>query len=324
MIYARITELSQIESLQPAPPDVKEISPEISQDTQKEKSPTQVEASTIDSRGLKSQTNITEGVESNDNLSTDLVAKFKSEWCSHIDNDTKGFFTFKDIATGDLCLAPDIIISNILKFQPYQGIMKNLLDLSNEYSLVSFILDSSESERISNKDYQFKYAELTVLTDIKKIYLSKFTMGVCPEDKTNSLNEGNSFRKAIESKYGKIDGSVSESEVQNELVYGGENKRKQIIQEAQDYDTKALISLLDAKVKSISKDLVNTLFWDKDGQKALLITKNIDMSEMCGTDDYFIFVYNPSVRLVELFDKERKAEDAAQQKYQQNAITPKF
>ncbi len=323
MIYARITEPSQIESLQPA--DVKEIPPEISQETQKEKSPTQVEASTIDSRGLKSQTNITERVESNDIVSTELIAKFKSEWCNHIDNDTKGFFMFKDLATGDLCLAPDIVLSNILKFEPYQGIMKNILDLSNESSLLSFNFDdSSKSERISNKDYQFKYAELTVLTDIKKIYLSKFTMGVCPEDKTNSLNEGNSFRKAIESKYGKIDGSVSESEVQNELVYGGENKRKQIIQEAQDYDTKALISLLDAKVKSIPKDLVNTLFWDKDGQKALLIGKNIDMSEMCGTDDYFIFVYNPSVRLVELFDKERKAEDAAQQKYQQNAITPKF
>lgn len=272
---------------------------------------------------------------SNDNLSTDLIAKFKSEWCKNIDNESKGLFTYKNLATGDLCLAPEIVISNILKLKNTNT--ENTLDAFNNINQSqAFLFDHALSDLISNEDYHFIAASFLVFPNIKKIYLSSFTIGVCPEDPTNSLNEDNSFRKALETKYGKTDGSISEYDARNQelnqLKSSQKEQGKQAITvkeavKARDYGDG--LKVVDSLTSNIPKDLINTIFWNKDEQLALSVASMSSEGfghrlSGCNSTNFFYFGYLPSIKLVTLITKEEKAQIETQQKYQKNANTPKF
>ena len=250
-----------------------------------------------------------------------LVAKFKAEWCKDVDTATKGKFAYKGLSSGDLCLVPEILLSNILSKSNFSTIKINsVINLSDSSAR---IIDS-----ISNKDYQFVAAALIVYPNIKKIYLSVFALLTCAEDNTNSLNEGNSFRKALENKYGKIDSFISAYNQQKENT---ENMRKLqnnaknqaiTVQEAQRArDFKATINNMDSIANSTSKDDVSQISWNTDGQSAFLVTSG---SHFNCPGRGFQFVFDSSPKFYEFAEKQDKLALDAQKKHEATAEVPKF
>lgn len=272
------------------------------------------------------------GANDDEIVTNDLVSQFKSVWCKNIDNETRSVYKYKDLSSGDICSLPDIFISNLMK------IGKNYLDGLNQIqSPVSMELDSSSLEIISNNDYRFRRAVLAIIPATKKNYIATFVVGVCPEDSTNSLNDGNSFRKALENKYGKIDGVITEKDVKEREA---ESYRKMqqsrasaaiTVKEAK--DARALdraATMLEEVANNEPNDVINSVFWNVDGKTSMMVTKMSaadvfhEKLDGCNSENYFHFIYMPSPKLADLLLKADKANSESTQKHSENALTPKF
>jgi len=271
------------------------------------------------------------------NISSESISNFKAVWCKDVDLSTKGKYAYKELSSGDLCLAPEIVISNILKIESGLRDGQSLIDTFGRLTdPLSFDLSNYALEQMSNKDYLFRSVKLLVYPDIKKIYIALFVVGVCPQDATNSLNEGNSFRKSLETKYGNIDGSLSEYDVQNQQM----NQLKS----AQQTQSNQAITVLEAKkareygnglnmiskvTSNIPKDMINSVFWNQDGQQVFLVsTKSSEgfgtRLKDCESTNYFHFIYGTSPKLVEFIGKQTKLEADAKKKHEETAAVPKF
>lgn len=126
------------------------------------------------------------------------VKAFRDIWCKSIDSSVSGPIDFKGIKTGDLCQVPDELISaieNKLKRskQPY------------EWMTQPKVLKEGGTLAVQNVvagDKGFFAIALIIDPFKEKVYLGSFTGLICAADATNSLNQNNPFRKALEGKYG--------------------------------------------------------------------------------------------------------------------------
>jgi len=131
---------------------------------------------------------------------------FRDIWCKSTNTSVSGTIDFKGIKTGDLCLAPDDLISAIestLKTsrQPFEW-MTTPKVLQEGGTLIV--------KNVQQGDSGFFAIAIIIDPFVEKAYIGSFTGLICAADSTNSLNEDNPFRKALESKYGKPSSAVTE------------------------------------------------------------------------------------------------------------------
>ena len=123
-----------------------------------------------------------------------LIPQFRAIWCKSIDTSANGPIDYKGVRVGDLCQAPDDLIAALL------NIAKPLLELVTPNAFQEgnvFLIDNLVAgEKI------FKRFALMINPYKGKVYIASFSGLICASDSTNNLNEGNPFRKALESKYG--------------------------------------------------------------------------------------------------------------------------
>jgi hypothetical protein len=132
-------------------------------------------------------------------ISIDSAKIFRDIWCKSTNSTTSGSIDFKGIKTGDLCNAPDDLITAIedrLKKsrQPF------------EWMSQSKILKEGGTLIVKNvKAGEKAFFAIAIIIDpfLEKAYIGSYSGLICAADSTNSLNEDNPFRKALESKYGK-------------------------------------------------------------------------------------------------------------------------
>lgn len=130
---------------------------------------------------------------------------FRSIWCKSIDKKSMGTFEVKGVRTGDLCATTDDFINALEKtiakaHNPYEWIRKP--KALSEGGLLR--VDNIVTENIAMR-------QVTILIDpfSEKVYLGNFVALVCASDLSNSLDAGNPFRRALETKYG-IGKTISE------------------------------------------------------------------------------------------------------------------
>jgi len=103
----------------------------------------------------------------------------------------------------------------------------------------------------------------------EKVYLGSFTGLICAADATNSLNQNNPFRKALEGKYGSPASAYTEYDQLkaqiDELENQNSNARKQAItvkeaKNARDVDN--MLPTLKGMLKAANKEAILSLTWD--------------------------------------------------------------
>lgn len=268
----------------------------------------------------------------NNNSSSNLISEFRAEWCKDVDTATKGKYVYKDIAPGDFCLVPESVLLKFLNITPYPYPSKLLmLDFLKTIDKDrGFTLLPAWFEAMSNNDYQFTAATIDVIK--KKIYLSSFSIGVCPQDVANSLAVGNSFRTSLEKKYGKVDSSLSVyDKTQNDLnSLRNEQKNKKIItvKEAKDArDFKSDMEVASNAMESlIPKDQIFTIQWYAVDDIPGLTIEAVDNSRLngCSSEKFFKFHFSPSTKFIELVINQAKSNADLEKKHEATADVPKF
>lgn len=193
------------------------------------------------------------------------VKAFRDIWCKSIDSSVSGPIDFKGIKTGDLCQVPDELISaieNKLKRskQPY------------EWMTQPKVLKEGGTLAVQNVvagDKGFFAIALIIDPFKEKVYLGSFTGLICAADATNSLNQNNPFRKALEGKYGSPASAYTEYDQLkaqiDELENQNSNARKQAItvkeaKNARDVDN--MLPTLKGMLKAANKEAILSLTWD--------------------------------------------------------------
>jgi hypothetical protein len=128
------------------------------------------------------------------------IADFKKKWCQNVDKSTISPVEFRDIRTGDGCLLPDAVIVATLK-----KIKEARIDVMNLQAPIVYQLQNIEAGEL-----KFPLIKLVFAPRDNKFYVGLFNALICPASELNSLSESNSFRTALEAKYGKPSSVLTE------------------------------------------------------------------------------------------------------------------
>ena len=281
------------------------------------------------------------------NLPTNVSQSFRSLWCKSIDTTANSPFDFKGIRVGDLCQVPDDVIVSLesrLKKnnQPYEWmtqpkvlnagisiVTNNLIAGDKTFLLFSIILDP--------------YNE--------KAYLASFTGLICAAHATNSLNNDNPFRKALENKYGlpastyteyeQVKAQIDELEAQNNRA----TNQAITVREAKNArDVNNMLPALRSMLASSDKNNIISLTWDYEkgnklrpfGMATVTQANPTDITDAGGCpiktrqgrdfdQNYGFQVGFTGTQSIQAIGRNIDARNLAKQKEQvQNAPAPKF
>lgn len=203
--------------------------------------------------------------ESSNYSSTDTAASFRAAWCKKVDTRTTGKINYRGVGVGDMCLAPD---SFIVALKDRMSALK----VPVEWFADPKSLTESLSYTISNFVYEDKkILKISIAIDPSsgKVYIGSFTGLLCAADPSNSLDNGNSFRIALETKYGPPSLIQTEYEVLNQQAkeleeVNNQARKKQItVAEAKQIrENESSIETFKQLAKRVDKNLVRTLGWD--------------------------------------------------------------
>lgn len=125
---------------------------------------------------------------------------FKNIWCASTDKSLNGPFDYNGMRPGDLCVQPEEIIDKLF--------------------IDGFAVIDPKSPRISTtvdyfktKNFLLETVEIVYHPSAKKIYITSFDGAICKSDKNNTLNDGNNFRIALQSKYGRPSNQLTSFDV---------------------------------------------------------------------------------------------------------------
>lgn len=200
------------------------------------------------------------------------VDAFKKAWCTNIDKSVSSPFDYKGVVTGDLCLAPDDLILAIHKRsieakEPAEWMTNASLHSDSKVYTYPKVIAGDK-----------KFSKLVILTDsnAKKAYLGSINGLICAADASNSLSEGNSFRTALDAKYGKPSEVVSEYDVLKAQIDDLENRNKSASQNAitvreakNARDVNAQLPLLKSALAATDKKAITTIIWDFDKSRPI-------------------------------------------------------
>lgn len=131
---------------------------------------------------------------------TNSVAAFRERFCKSIDATVSPppNFSYRDISTGDICKFPNEVLSEIIRFST-----KAKVDIVAHPGGTITLTSGPHQGRIISGDYKFQELFLVVNQFTSKVYVGNMELIVCREDSSNSMDEGSSFRKALDQKFGK-------------------------------------------------------------------------------------------------------------------------
>lgn len=199
------------------------------------------------------------------------IINFKNNWCKNVDTSATGPFDYKGVSVGDICLLPEALIYSINEKLVNEKYPFNLMHDSKAY-----LQEKGGLILISNVIAgEMRFIDITLLIDFtsSKIYVGRYGALICAADKTNNLSDGNSFRLALEKKYGKPSLVLTEAEELKAQINALENetniaKEKMItVDEAKKIrNTEAMIKALRQSLKTSEKQKsqVKALLWDYD------------------------------------------------------------
>jgi hypothetical protein len=119
------------------------------------------------------------------NRNANIVNSFKEASCKTIASESFSSIDVKGLRTGDLCKAPESILEDIA------------LHAAGKESGIY-------SKEVSNDEFYINPLIYIVDKSQNKIYVAKYTQLICAGNVNNNLETGNSFRSALEAKYGKV------------------------------------------------------------------------------------------------------------------------
>ncbi len=253
---------------------------------------------------------------------------FKNEWCKSVDNNLNAPFDYKGFRPGDLCVQPDEVINKIF---------------IDDYA----VIDSKNPRFTTVTDY-FRTNNLNILTveihyhpSAKKIYIASFIGALCKSDPSNSLDPKNSFRLALQTKYGEPTSYLTSYDVlkaqYDELKSQIDSQRKNAItvSEAKSArDGQSQLNVVSNLMKDPNlKNQVAQLDWKYSGQHKrddgisgmLIWEANPTERSLCNkTSDQFSFAINASEPLVNKLSEIRKEALSISAQEKKNAPVPKF
>jgi hypothetical protein len=226
------------------------------------------------------------------------VAVFRERFCKSIDETVSPppNFSYKDIRTGDICKFPDEVLLEIIKFSA-----------TAKHSLVThpggaFTLSSGPHQgRLISGDYKFHQLVVLVNQFTSKVYVPSMALIVCREDSSNSMDEGSTFRKALDQKFGKPSSSGTEYD---EMQQNAKAMEADIAERK-----KKVITIKDAKdVQNLENQLNmyrNTIIANTDRKKLKYVNYDYDPKNPSPS----MQITQPNMNFVELRDHKCKPED---------------
>jgi hypothetical protein len=211
------------------------------------------------------------------------LADFKNKWCQNIDRSHMSPVEYREIRAGDGCLLPDEVMAGVLK--KLKEVKVDIMNLQ--------VPISSQLENIDAGELKFPLIKFVFNPKESKFYVGLFDAMICPTSETNSLTEANSFRTALESKYGKPSGVITEYAKFKVQVDAAESmiaeQKKKIITVA---DAKAVrdgeqqVNILKNMLNGMDQKTPAQLNWEYDpknrvqGETGLIVAKvkNTDIS----------------------------------------------
>lgn len=261
------------------------------------------------------------------------ILEFRNKWCKSTDNLTLSPIEYRNLRTGDICNFTDEIILGILK-----KFENNQIDINSYQDPTSFQLDW-----IIGGESQFTNLNVVLLPKSNKFYIPYFAALICPSSEFNSLVESNSFRVALEQKYGKPSGAFTEYDVVKQQV---DEVEKMIAQQKKSAITVAemqsvregeqSVNVLKNLLANANKNLPMQLGWkydnsniasDEVGMLVDVISSNSLLHGMRCPENYnsvFRIHLNPSLKLNQLFANETEKARLDSITKQKNAPVPKL
>ncbi len=213
------------------------------------------------------------------------VARFRAVWCKSIDKSANGQKSIRDKTVGDVCQYSD---DALREFD--ENLQSGTWGLDVYSKLMRSGLDDESLKRLASRTYRFSF--INILLDgepfyavdfmvdpyLKKIYVTSMIATVCATDESNSLDSGNSFRKALEEKFGQpsnktlaIDVFRKRTEAAMQICKESTARAKTIAEQRQAEDGCAVARqqvqiLKAAESNPKNKDSVFSLQWNTGGR----------------------------------------------------------
>jgi hypothetical protein len=261
------------------------------------------------------------------------IADFKKKWCQNIDKTTISPVEYRGLRTGDVCSFPDeVIIAAVKKLKEAKV---DLINLENPII--------SQLENVDGGEFKFPLIKFLIVPKDNKFYVTLFDALICPTSDLNSLSEANSFRVALEGKYGKPNSVITEYAKFKNQVYSTErmiaDQKKKIVTVA---DAKSVregeqqVNILKNMLSGMDQKTPAQLNWEYDSKNRIqdetgLIVVKLNNNDVSGSinckgsiPSAFMIQIGPTSSLQAVFKK--VASDARQNEAnkEKNAPTPKF
>lgn len=171
------------------------------------------------------------------------IAVFKNKWCQSIDKSTTSPFEYRGLRTGDGCLLPDEVIVKVIN--QLELLQIDVMNIQAKHSVTALLINFEVGE--------FKFPHMQIFFSLKdnKFYVVNIRALICPTSELNSLADSNSFRVALEGKYGKPSSVVTEGGVLKAQV----DSTKRMIADQR----RQVITVGEAKSARESEYIVNML-----------------------------------------------------------------
>jgi len=259
---------------------------------------------------------------------------FRSTWCKAQSKPSSGF-EFKGLQVGDICNVPSDMLTEFF-WQVGDGYKKpDMSYLADSNKLLTGYFKEENDRAFGNK-HGLNKIWFSTNTDsaLPSMTLIQAKLVLCAADITNSLQDDNPFRGALENKYGKPERVSTYLDLEKERL---KKIKKKSPKDKKAIDTQKFnIRVMEGDAKA---NVVKEIVWEKDDQK--LIVRKEDQSIdyraqgncRVGAGDYdflpaYTVVITPPEEIIKIGKKAvqaKKDREAAQKRDKiNNAPVPKF
>lgn len=261
------------------------------------------------------------------------VADFKGKWCQSIDKSTSSPVEYRGLRTGDGCLLPDeVLVGTLKKLKEFK------IDVMNLQTTIA-----SQLENVDAGELKFPLIKFVFIPKENKFYVGLFDALICPTSELNSLADSNSFRVALEGKYGKPSSVLTEyakfkAQVDaTERMIADQKKKIVTVGDAKSVrEGEQQVNTLKNMLSGMDQKTPAQLNWEYDSKNRVqdetgLIVAKLNNNDVSGTisckgniPSAFMIQIGGTSSLQAVF--KRAANDARQNEAnkEKNAPTPKF
>jgi hypothetical protein len=260
--------------------------------------------------------------------SQNLLQEFKGKWCTKTTVVEVPKFDYMGIKPGDLCLLPEEFLVALLNDAN-----------SNKFDLINYNNLEIRSLVIKERKFgEYKIKAMQLLYDFpnSKVYLTSLKAHICAADENNSLAAGNSFRNALEVKFGKPSAEDSEyirMEAKiNQLEEQNNKEKKRVLTTQEAKANRSMQDTIDVSrnlLKQMNRNEIAVINWDyyppnRDGKHMVSIEAQQNPS-LCGyRQSGFELSITPSKAMWQKMTEADSAAEASIKLRQSKAPTPKL